>query len=135
MQQTPINSNLQKYQNDRETCRTVLVSGNIVRYMYSLFFSCNKPYKGINLLDIHDSGDCGRYARRVMKILFTPAEMSESILYANPTYAKPGLDPKHAVCARFNINPLHWDEFFSTCLHRSLTQILCDVYRDYKHEL
>ncbi|CAF2684188.1 unnamed protein product [Rotaria sp. Silwood2] len=117
MQQTPINSNLQKYQNDRETCRTVL------------------PYKGINLLDIHDSGDCGRYARRVMKILFTPAEMSESILYANPTYAKPGLDPKHAVCARFNINPLHWDEFFSTCLHRSLTQILCDVYRDYKHEL
>jgi len=53
-----------------------------------------KPYKGINLLDIHDSGDCGRYARQVMKILFTPAEMSESIHYANSTYAKPGLDPK-----------------------------------------
>ena len=52
-----------------------------------------KEHNGKNLLDIYDAGDYGRYARKVMKILFSPAEMSDSILYANSTFAKPGLDP------------------------------------------
>ena len=47
---------------------------------------------------MHCTGDCGRYSRQIMKILFTPDELSESILFYNPTYAKSGLDS-----ARMNI--------------------------------
>ncbi|CAF1001056.1 unnamed protein product [Rotaria sordida] len=119
VQQTTIYSNLEKFRCDGET------------------FLPAVTYKGKNLLDIYDGGDCGAFARQVMKILFTPAEMSESILYANPTYAKPGLDPvlmrkfKEAVRARFRISESHWHEFFTLCLRRTLTQMLCDVRRQY----
>ncbi|CAM4778148.1 unnamed protein product [Rotaria magnacalcarata] len=118
--QTTVDSSLEMYRRDGET------------------FSRTVVHNGQNLLDIYDAGDHGRYARKVMKILFTPVEMSESILYANSTYSKPGLDPnrmqkfKDAVSARFRISDSHWDEFFNLCLHRSLTQMLCDVRRKYR---
>ncbi|CAF4564450.1 unnamed protein product, partial [Rotaria sp. Silwood2] len=70
-----INSTLEKYQRDGE------IFGSIVEY------------NGQTLLDIHDAGDCGRFARTVLKNLFTPAEMSRSVLYSNSVYAKPSLDP------------------------------------------
>ena len=61
--------------------------------MLSKFSLYLKEHDGQNLLDIHDAGDYARFARTLLKNLFTPAELSESILYSNPAYAKPGLDP------------------------------------------
>ena len=52
-----------------------------------------QEYNGKNLLAIYDAGNCGRFARQTLKILFTSAELSESILFGSPAYAKPGLDP------------------------------------------
>ncbi|CAF1551181.1 unnamed protein product [Rotaria sordida] len=37
-----------------------------------------------------------------------------------------------AVSARFKIDPLHFNEFFRTCLRRTLAQMLCDVRRGQK---
>ncbi|CAF1405034.1 unnamed protein product [Rotaria magnacalcarata] len=54
-------------------------------------------YNNQNLLSIYNAGDHGRYARRIMKILFTLEKMSQSILYANPTYAKPGLNSRRII--------------------------------------
>ena len=39
-----------------------------------------------------------------------------------------------AVHARFRISESHWNEFFSFCLHRTLTQLLCDVRSKHKRE-
>lgn len=95
-------------------------------------------YNGKNLLGLHSTGDCGRYARQLLKMIFTVDELSDSILYPNPTYAKPGLDQtrmilfKEAMCARFRISSVHWDEFFNCVLRRSLTQFLCDTRRKTK---
>lgn len=95
-------------------------------------------------------------------MIFTVDELSDSILYPNPTYAKPGLDQTRmilfkgnplklkirlsmysfnnadvffsldAMCARFRISSVHWDEFFNCVLRRSLTQFLCDTRRKTK---
>ncbi|CAF1206935.1 unnamed protein product [Rotaria magnacalcarata] len=73
--QTTVDSSLEMYRRDGET------------------FSRTVVHNGQNLLNIYDAGDHGRYARKVMQILFTLVEMSESILYANSPYSKPGLDP------------------------------------------
>lgn len=43
-------------------------------------------------MDTYDRGNPGQFARDILKKLFTPAEMSESILYPNDIYAKRGLD-------------------------------------------
>ena len=63
-----------------------------------------KDYKGQNLLAVYDKDDPGRFARAIMKILFTSAEMSQSILYANPAYAKPGLDSDRMVIFKGKCN-------------------------------
>ncbi|CAF4756375.1 unnamed protein product [Rotaria socialis] len=81
------------------------------------------------------NGSPSQFARSILKKLFTPAEMCESILYPNDNYAKPGLDAnrmklfKNAVCARFKISESHWNEFFYIRLRRTLTQMICDVHR------
>ncbi|CAF2050623.1 unnamed protein product [Rotaria magnacalcarata] len=50
-------------------------------------------YNGQNLLGIHDAGDYGRFVPKVMKILFSSTEMSQSIIYSNSVCAKFMLDP------------------------------------------
>ncbi|CAF1421351.1 unnamed protein product, partial [Rotaria sordida] len=40
-----------------------------------------------------------------------------------------------AVRARFRISESHWHEFFTLCLRRTLTQMLCDVRRQYIRDL
>ncbi|CAF4480089.1 unnamed protein product, partial [Rotaria sp. Silwood2] len=123
IQQTTINSTLEKFQRDGEIFDSIV------------------EYNGQNLLDIHDAGDCGRFARTVLKNLFTSAEMSRSILYSYSIYTKPGLDPVrmkslnvNAIRARFRISESYWNEFFKCCLQRTLTQFLCDVRRKYERE-
>lgn len=43
-------------------------------------------------MSIAKAADYKKYARTILKILFTPSELSDSILIANPLYARPGLD-------------------------------------------
>ncbi|CAF2070620.1 unnamed protein product, partial [Rotaria magnacalcarata] len=71
-----INSALDKYRCDGEV------------------FPHTVEYNDQNLLSIYDASDHERFARKIMKVLFTPAKMSESILSVNPVYTtKSGLDP------------------------------------------
>ena len=83
-------SNLDQYRKDGETFPDVIVRFKTYSQQNCVFWF--QEYKGKNLLDIHDYGDHTRFARQLLKLLFTPAELSQSILYANTTYAKPGLD-------------------------------------------
>ncbi|CAF1361037.1 unnamed protein product, partial [Didymodactylos carnosus] len=119
-------------------------SGNTVLDRYRTggdTFPTDIDYNGQNLLDIYARGDHTKYAREILKILFTNAEMSRSILMPNPIFSKPGLDParmaifKNAVSAKFQIAPTHWNTFFTDCLHRTLTQLICDVRKKYNREL
>ncbi|CAF2810427.1 unnamed protein product [Rotaria sp. Silwood2] len=82
----------EKYQRDGEIFGSIVVS-KLLFFLFEFFVSYVKEYNGQTLLDIHDAGDCGRFARTVLKNLFTPAEMSRSVLYSNSVYAKPSLDP------------------------------------------
>ncbi|CAF3938724.1 unnamed protein product [Rotaria magnacalcarata] len=50
-------------------------------------------YNSQNLLGIYDAGNYGRFATKVMKILFSSTEMSQSIIYSNSVCAKSMLDP------------------------------------------
>ncbi|CAF1448212.1 unnamed protein product [Rotaria magnacalcarata] len=52
-------------------------------------------YNSQNLLDIYDAGNYGRFATKVMKILFSSTEMCRSIIYSNLVCAKFVLDPDH----------------------------------------
>ncbi|CAF3391916.1 unnamed protein product [Rotaria socialis] len=119
IQRTTVASGLDQFRRDGEIFPDVVVSGVIA-------------FKKILLLLI---GSPSQFARSILKKLFTPAEMCESILYPNDNYAKPGLDAnrmklfKNAVCARFKISESHWNEFFNICLRRTLTQMICDVRR------
>ncbi|CAF3407326.1 unnamed protein product [Rotaria socialis] len=45
-------------------------------------------YNSQNLLDIYDAGDYGKFAPKVMKLLFSSTEMSQSIIYSNSVCAK-----------------------------------------------
>ncbi|CAF1679970.1 unnamed protein product [Rotaria magnacalcarata] len=54
-------------------------------------------YNSQNLLGIYDAGNYGRFATKVMKILFSSTEMSQSIIYSNSVCAKSMLDPDHAM--------------------------------------
>ncbi|CAF1444598.1 unnamed protein product [Rotaria magnacalcarata] len=56
-----------------------------------------KEYNSQNLLGIYDAGNYGRFATKVMKILFSSTEMSQSIIYSNSVCAKSMLDPDHAM--------------------------------------
>ncbi|CAF1544367.1 unnamed protein product, partial [Rotaria magnacalcarata] len=115
IQQTTVDSGLDKFRRDGEAFTDVVLFNNE------------------NLLDTYDRGNPGQFARDILKKLFTPAEMSESILYPNDIYAKRGLDAnrmklfKDAVRARFKISESHWHEFFNICLRRTLTQMICDI--------
>ncbi len=51
-----------------------------------------QEYNGINLLTVSKASDYKKYARTILRTLFTPDELSNSILIANPIYARPGLD-------------------------------------------
>ncbi|CAM4966127.1 unnamed protein product [Rotaria socialis] len=92
-------------------------------------------FRGLNLLTIAQTANSKKYARIILKTLFTSDELSDSILFANPNYTRPGLDPKRmatftdAICARFKIDPDYFTEFFRTCLRRTLPQTICDVRR------
>ncbi|CAF3931464.1 unnamed protein product [Rotaria magnacalcarata] len=52
-------------------------------------------YNSQNLLGIYDAGNYGRFAPKVMKILFSSTEMCQSIIYSNSVCAKSMLDPDH----------------------------------------
>ena len=52
-----------------------------------------QDFNGRNLLNFCETADYKKYARSLLKLLFTPAEMSESILFDNPAYTRSGLDP------------------------------------------
>ncbi|CAF4423066.1 unnamed protein product, partial [Rotaria magnacalcarata] len=45
-----------------------------------------------NLLGIYDAGNYGRFAPKVMKILFSLTEMNQSIIYSNSVCAKSMVD-------------------------------------------
>ncbi|CAF3343614.1 unnamed protein product [Rotaria socialis] len=93
------------------------------------------PFRGINLLTASKATDYKKYTRTILKLLFSSKELSESILISNPLYTRPVLDPERmatwseAVGARFKIDPDRFDDFFRTCLRRTLAQMLCDVRR------
>jgi hypothetical protein len=58
-------------------------------YLFSYIdLSYVKEYNSQNLLGIYDAGDYGRFAPKVMKILFSSTEMSQSIIYSNSVCAK-----------------------------------------------
>ncbi|CAF5111989.1 unnamed protein product [Rotaria magnacalcarata] len=50
-------------------------------------------YNSQNRLGIYDAGNYGRFAPKVMKILFSSTEMSQSLIYSNSVCAKSMLDP------------------------------------------
>ncbi len=52
-----------------------------------------KDFNGINLLTVSKSADYKKYARTIMKLLFSTDELANSILISNPIYARRGLDP------------------------------------------
>ncbi|CAF4387313.1 unnamed protein product [Rotaria sp. Silwood2] len=101
-------------------------------------YSTVVPFNGINLLNVAKAADYKKYARTILQILFTVDELSDSVLIANPIYTKPGLDPTkmakwtEAVSSRFKIDPMRFDDFFRTCLRRTLAQMLCDTRRKRK---
>ncbi|CAF3883212.1 unnamed protein product [Rotaria magnacalcarata] len=76
---------------------TVIASNSETFQRVGKKFPSVVEYNNQNLLSIYNAGDHGRYARRIMKILFTLEKMSQSILYANPTYAKPGLNSRRII--------------------------------------
>ncbi|CAF5213071.1 unnamed protein product, partial [Rotaria magnacalcarata] len=49
-------------------------------------------YNSQNLLGIYDAGNYGRFASKVMKILFSSTEMNQSIIYSNSVCAKSMVD-------------------------------------------
>ncbi|CAF4397832.1 unnamed protein product, partial [Didymodactylos carnosus] len=119
-----------RYRTGGDTFPTDVVSLSIFLLSLSSFICLSlflHDYNGQNLLDIYARGDHTKYAREILKILFTNAEMSRSSLMPNPIFSKPGLDParmaifKNAVSAKFQIAPTHWNTFFTDCLHRTLT--------------
>ncbi|CAF5226664.1 unnamed protein product, partial [Rotaria magnacalcarata] len=65
---------------------------NIVMMLY-WFFVYVKEYNSQNLLGIYDAGSYGRFAPKVMKILFSSPEMCQSIIYSNSVCEKSMLDP------------------------------------------
>ncbi|CAF1147892.1 unnamed protein product [Adineta ricciae] len=95
-------------------------------------------FNGLNLITVSRATDYKKFARSLLKTLFSRAELANSILFSNQIYSRPGLDPSRmalwaeAVCARFRIDPLHFDEFLRNCLRRTLAQMLCDVRREYR---
>ena len=52
----------------------------------------SQDFNGQNLLPVAKTADYKKYARTVMKILFTHDELSNSILISNPNYTRPDLD-------------------------------------------
>ncbi|CAF3907306.1 unnamed protein product [Rotaria magnacalcarata] len=72
--------------------RTTVASGLDLFCRDDELFPDIVSFNNQNLLDTYDSGSPGQFARSILKKLFTPAEMCESILYPNDNYAKPGLD-------------------------------------------
>ncbi|CAF2128105.1 unnamed protein product [Rotaria magnacalcarata] len=77
--------------------QTIIASNSETFQRVGKKFPSVVEYNNQNLLSIYNAGDHGRYARRIMKILFTLEKMSQSILYANPTYAKPGLNSRRII--------------------------------------
>lgn len=70
-------------------------ASSYVQLQYSVDFRTilfTQDYNGTNLVNLHDTGDYKKYARSLLKFLFTPAEMSDSVLFENPNYARSGLD-------------------------------------------
>ncbi|CAF3473301.1 unnamed protein product [Rotaria sp. Silwood2] len=120
VQDNTINPAITTYQNLSNTYSTVV------------------PFNGINLLNVAKAADYKKYARTILQMLFTVDELSDSILIVNPIYNKPGLDSTRmakwtdAVSARFKIDPVRFDDFFRTCLRRTLPQMLCDTRRKRK---
>ncbi|CAF4449379.1 unnamed protein product [Rotaria socialis] len=98
-------------------------------------------FNGTNLLDVAKSADYKKYARTILKLIFSPGELSNSVLISNRIYARPGLDPQRmaiwaeAVGARFKIDRVRFEDFFRTCFHRSLAQMLCDIHRVQKRAM
>ncbi|CAF2139535.1 unnamed protein product [Rotaria magnacalcarata] len=72
--------------------RTTVASGLDLFCRDDELFPDIVSFNNQNLLDTYDSGSPGQFARSILKKLFTPAEMCESILYPNDNYTKPGLD-------------------------------------------
>ncbi|CAF4495613.1 unnamed protein product [Rotaria magnacalcarata] len=64
----------------------------LLKYIF-IGLSYVKEYNSQNLLGIYDAGNYGRFATKVMKILFSSTEMSQSIIYSNSVCAKSMLDP------------------------------------------
>ncbi|CAM4838607.1 unnamed protein product [Rotaria magnacalcarata] len=81
----------------RSVKQTIIASNSETFQRVGKKFPSVVEYNNQNLLSIYNAGDHGRYARRIMKILFTLEKMSQSILYANPTYAKPGLNSRRII--------------------------------------
>lgn len=70
-------------------------------------------------MDICNGGNPGKLARNFLKKLFTPAEISESILYPNDTYAKPGLDANRMKFLKVSV--------FYLYIHSNSPLSFCDI--------
>ncbi|CAF1542075.1 unnamed protein product [Didymodactylos carnosus] len=86
----------------------------------------------------HHARDHQQYGRDLIKKLFSVNELASSILLPNDKYKRPHLDIarmsvfKNAVRRKYKISAQKWDEFFQKCMHRTLTQCLCDIRKKLK---
>ena len=52
----------------------------------------SQDFNDHNLLNVAKTADYKKYARKLIRILFTHDELSNSTLISNPNYTRPGLD-------------------------------------------
>ena len=91
-----------------------------------------QDFNGRNLLNFCETADYKKYARSLLKLLFTPAEMSESILFDNPAYTRSGEDVS---VERYKTSLLMFSKLLSRLLLKDTTQMEVDVMHPrYKSE-
>ncbi|CAF4173403.1 unnamed protein product [Rotaria magnacalcarata] len=87
-----------KHRRDDEIFPRTIVCDIFVFLFIYIGLSYVEEYNGQNLLGIHDAGDYGRFVPKVMKILFSSTEMSQSIIYSNSMRCANGLSLEVDYC-------------------------------------